>query len=115
MSSCSTPWWAEYASWQIAARIPATLQAAIDAPTPEPQTRTPRSAAPARIASPMLLRLVGVVDLRLGRVGAEVDRLVARAHDLLEHALPELDAAVVEGERRSSWPDVAPQPLGYTA
>ena len=28
MSSCSTPWWAEYASWQIAARIPG-IRAAI--------------------------------------------------------------------------------------
>jgi hypothetical protein len=59
MLSCSTPWWAEYTSWQIAARIPASLQAATDAPTPEPQTRTPRSASPARIASPSSRALSG--------------------------------------------------------
>ena len=50
MSSCSTPWWAEYVSWQIAARMPRILLAAIDAPTPDPQTRIPRSARPSRIA-----------------------------------------------------------------
>ena len=52
MSSCSTPWAAEYGSWQIAARIPGIFDAAIDAPTPEPQTSTPRSARPERIAIP---------------------------------------------------------------
>src|SRR4030095_15695581 len=46
VSSCSTPWCAEYVSWQIAARMPASLLAAIEAPTPDPQTRTPRSAPP---------------------------------------------------------------------
>ena len=41
MSSCSTPWWAEYVSWQTAARTPRILFAATDAPTPEPQMRMP--------------------------------------------------------------------------
>ena len=79
MSSCSTPWCAEYVSWQIAARIPASLQAATEAPTPEPQTRTPRSASPERIASPSSLCLVGVVDPDAPVVGSEVDGLVAQS------------------------------------
>ena len=41
MSSCSTPWWAEYVSWQTAARMPRILLAATLAPTPEPQMRMP--------------------------------------------------------------------------
>src|SRR5579862_1562069 len=48
MSSCSTPWWAEYVSWQTAARTPRILFAATEAPTPDPQIRMPRSAAPSR-------------------------------------------------------------------
>ena len=39
MSSCSTPWCAEYVSWQTADRMPRILLAATDAPTPEPQMR----------------------------------------------------------------------------
>ena len=52
MSSCSTPWWAEYVSWQTAERMPRILLAATLAPTPEPQIRIPRSASPAWMASP---------------------------------------------------------------
>jgi hypothetical protein len=59
MSSCSTPWCAEYVSWQIAARTLASLLAAIEAPTPEPQTSTPRSAPPDWIASPTSRALSG--------------------------------------------------------
>jgi transketolase len=44
-----------------------------------------------------LLRLVGVVDLRLGPVGSEVDGLVSAANDLFENAAAQLDAAMVEG------------------
>ena len=44
---------------EIAARTPGTLQAAIEAPTPELQTRTPRSAAPEVIASPSSRALSG--------------------------------------------------------
>jgi hypothetical protein len=52
MSSCSTPWWAEYVSWQTDDRTPRILVAAIEAPTPDPQMRIPRSASPSRIAYP---------------------------------------------------------------
>ena len=46
---------------------PGSLQAATDAPTPEPQTSTPRcSARRASIALADLARLVGIVDPRLG-------------------------------------------------
>jgi len=53
MSSCSTPWCAEYVSWQTDARMPVILQAATEAPTPLPQTRTPRSASPRWMAVPI--------------------------------------------------------------
>src|SRR6266511_2622254 len=43
--------------------------------------------------------LVRIVDSRLGGVGPEVDRLVAGADDLLENALTELDATMVEPDR----------------
>ena len=58
--------------------MPAILQAAIAAPAPEPQTRTPRSASPPMDRLADLARLVRVVDAHLARVGAEVDDLVAR-------------------------------------
>jgi hypothetical protein len=39
--------------------MPAILQAATAAPTPEPQTSTPRSASPALIAAPTSIALSG--------------------------------------------------------
>ena len=54
MSSCSTPWCAEYVSWHMPARMPGILLAATHTPTPEPQIRMPRGASPALIASPTL-------------------------------------------------------------
>src|SRR6266550_1109313 len=54
-------------------------------------------AVPDRAAD--LPRLVRIVDPRLRRISPEVDRLVPGAHDLLEHALAELDTAMVEGDR----------------
>src|SRR5919108_2531502 len=59
-------------------------------------------ACPNRLAD--LPRLVGIVDLRLRSVGAQIDGLVARADDLLEHTLAELDAAMVEGARDTHAP-----------
>ena len=52
MSSCSTPWCARYVSWQTPARMPRILLTAMDAPTPDPQMRIPRSACPSWIAWP---------------------------------------------------------------
>ena len=43
ISSCSTPWTAEYRSWQTAALTPLTLLAAILAPTPLPHMIIPLS------------------------------------------------------------------------
>ena len=85
-------------SWQIAARIPATLLAATEAPTPEPQTSNAALgvAAPDRLGD--LARLVRVVDPRLRLVGAEVDRLVPERRQLLQQPFAQLDAAVVEGD-----------------
>src|SRR5262249_2122407 len=51
ISSCSTPWRAEYVSWQTPARMSRTLLAAMEAPTPLPQISTPRSALPPATAS----------------------------------------------------------------
>ena len=97
MSSCSTPWCAEYASWQIAARTPGSLQAATEAPTPEPQTRIPRSAPPVDHGLAELPGQVRVVDPRLGRVDAEVDALRGRsAVQLREDGLAQLHASMVE-------------------
>src|SRR4051794_13325309 len=58
-----------------------------------------RGTRPDRLAE--LSRLVRVIDPRLGSIGTEIDRLVTGAHDLLEHTLAELDAAMVEGDRDS--------------
>ena len=99
MSSCSTPWCAEYVSWQMAARMPCELaggDGGADARAAD-QDRALGAARADRVAD--LARLVRVVDARLGRVGAEVERLVAEADDLLEDPLAQLHAAVVEGER----------------
>jgi len=49
MSRC---WCAEYASWHKPARMPGRLLAETDAPTPLPQSSTPRSARPTMIAQP---------------------------------------------------------------
>src|ERR1051326_3396186 len=46
-----------------------------------------------------LPRLVRVVDARLGLVRAEIVRFVTKCSKLGEDALPQLDAAVVEGNR----------------
>src|SRR5256885_6866098 len=51
MWSSSTPCPAEKWSWISAARTPGTLLAQIEAPTPLPQTATPRSIVPAATAS----------------------------------------------------------------
>ena len=96
MSSCSTPWCAEYVSWQIAARMPAILHAATDAPTPEPQTSTPRSALPALDRLAELARLVRIVDPDRVGVGAEVDDLVP--DERLEHRVAQVHAAMVESD-----------------
>ena len=77
MSSCSTPWWAEYVSWQTAARMPRILFAATRAPTPEPQIRI---AAVGLAVADRVAEARGEVRVVVGRVravAAEVDQLVA--------------------------------------
>ena len=77
MSSCSTPWWAEYVSWQTAERRPRILLIATLAPDARPADED----AAVRLASldgePEPLREVGVVVARIGPVAAEVDQVVA--------------------------------------
>ena len=77
--------------------MPVILQAATDAPTPEPQTRTPRSARPSLDRLAELARLVGVVDPHRVGVGAEVDHLVR--DERLEDRVAQMHAAVVERDR----------------
>ena len=102
MSSCSTPWWAEYVSWQTAARTPRILFAATDAPTPEPQIEdAPLGLAVAdRPAEP--LGEVGVVVRRVRAVAAEVDELVAevrRGEPARASSVLERRSGVIGGER----------------
>ena len=101
MSSCSTPWCAEYVSWQTAARMPRILLAATDAPTPEPQIRIPRSASPATDRLAEALGEVRVVVVRVGAVAAEVDQLVAEVgrREPAEQLVLERGPGVVGGER----------------
>src|SRR5439155_4112337 len=49
-------------------------------------------------------RLVGVVDSRLGRIGAEIDDLVPEASNGLEDPLPQLHSPMVksDGDAHSS-------------
>ena len=74
------------------------MQAATDAPTPEPQTRIAalRLAAEDRLAQ--LLGLVRVVDPVGVGVRAQVDDLVPQAVELLEQTFAQLHAAVVESD-----------------
>ena len=73
------------------------MQAATAAPTPEPQTSTPRSASAVADRVADLARLVGVVDAHRVRVGAEIDDVVRL--ERLQNRLAQMDAAVVEGDR----------------
>ena len=73
------------------------MQAAIAAPTPEPQTRMPRSASPVLDRLADLARLVRVVDPHRVGVGAEVDHVVPV--ERLEDRLAQVHAAVVERDR----------------
>jgi hypothetical protein len=84
MSSCSTP-------WQLVRRNRSPHAGPAD------EDRALSVAAADRLAH--LARLVRVVDPRLGRVGAEIDRVVSQLLELGQHALPQLHAAVVEGNR----------------
>ena len=96
MSSCSTPWCAEYTSWQIAARIPAQLAGGdrgADAGAADEHAAL-RLAVLDRLAE--LARLVRVVDPHRVGVRAEIDGLVAQGLELVEDPLAELDAPVVE-------------------
>ena len=78
MSSCSTPWWAEYVSWQTAERTPAHLvgrDARPDAGAADEDAAVGLAVAD-RVAEP--LGEVRVVVVGIGAVAAEVDELVVR-------------------------------------
>ena len=76
MSSCSTPWCAEYVSWQIPARIPGILFAATQTPTPRAanQNSPRRHARLDRLA--YLLGKVGIVIPGIALVRSQVDYFV---------------------------------------
>ena len=77
--------------------MPVILQAATEAPTPEPQTRIAALGLAALNRLADLARLVGVVDPHRVGVGAEVDHLVPG--ERLEHRVAQVHAAVVERDR----------------
>ena len=77
--------------------MPVSLQAAIAAPAPEPQTRIAAPGLAALQRLPDLSGLVRVVDPHLGGVGAEVDHVVVG--ERFEHRLAQGDAPVVERDR----------------
>ena len=94
------------------ARIPGILHAATATPAPEPQTMIARSASPARDRLAGRPRGVRVVD-GLGRVRAQVDRLVAERRQRLQHQPLEREARMVERARdphRCRSPSRAPIP-----
>ena len=77
--------------------MPAILQAATDAPTPEPQTRMPRSASSVVDRLAELARLVGIVDPQRVGVRAEVDDLGGRPPSSVSRiVVAQMHAAVVE-------------------
>ena len=78
--------------------MPEILVAAIDAPTPEPQTRTPRSRSVVPDRRGDRLRDVGVVDANRVGVHAEVESLVPEALDGAEDRVAEAHAPMVEAE-----------------
>ena len=87
-------------SWQTAERMPRSLFAATEAPTPEPQMRIRgRPAVLDRPAEPLGVVRVVVVGVRA--VAAEVDQLVVRAgaREPLEELVLERGTGVVGGER----------------
>ena len=75
-------------SWQIAARMPGIFDAAIEAPTPEPQTRTRPLRVVAADRHADVAGGIGVVDAMRVRVDTEIDDLVARLPHGLDHRLP---------------------------
>jgi hypothetical protein len=68
------------------------LFAATEAPTPEPQTSAGEQGLAQR------LREIGVVDLRLRSVHAQIDDLVTLAPDQGENRVPEPESPMVEGD-----------------
>ena len=88
MSSCSTPWCAEYVSWQIAARMPRELAGRdrrADARAADEHAALGVAGAD-RVAD--LLRLVWVIDPHAVVVRAEVVDFMAQSHDLPDHGVP---------------------------
>ena len=79
MSSCSTPWCAEYVSWQTAAPDAAHLVGRHGRADPRSADEDPAIgvARVDRLAEPP--REVRVVVVRVGAVAAEVDQVVAEA------------------------------------
>ncbi len=92
MSSCSTPWWAEYVSWQTEARIPRILQAATEAPDPTAADEHAAIGLAALDGRPEPDGEVGVVVGRIRAVPAQVEQL---RHGRRRSARPEPDQELV--------------------
>ena len=85
--------------------MPSILHAATEAPTPEPQTSTPRVGLAAQDRLTDSARPLGVVDAHGVGVDAEVDRSVPGVRDRAEHRVPQLHPPVVEAAATSSLRD----------
>src|SRR5208337_5125943 len=80
------------------ARTPGTLFAAMDAPTPLPQSATPRSTSPAATALARWIDEVGVVISGVQFVCAEVHDLVPRPSQRLRHLPFQRKPSMVRGD-----------------
>ena len=81
MWSSSTPCRAEKWSCTSPARTPGILFAQTEAPTPLPQTATPRSTAPAATARASGMTKVGIIVARVQAMRSEIDYLAPRRGD----------------------------------
>ena len=81
-------------SWQTAARMPLTLLAAIDAPTPVPQTMMPRSASPDLTFWVSARAMSRKVD-RLVIERSDVDDLMSERADMFDHRILERPSGVI--------------------
>ena len=98
MSSCSTPWRAEYASWQTEARTPGTLLAVTLAPTPLPQMTMPRHAWAEATLSATALAKSGKSSRGSRECAPHVVNLMAEGLQEWQELLFQLKAAVVGAE-----------------
>ena len=99
----------------MTARTPSILLATIETPTPEPHAMTARSAPPRRHELRGLRGVGGVVD-GPGRIGPDVDDVVARGLERRLDVLLEVEAGVVgaDGDLHDSLISARPSSIVVT-